>query len=270
MTRPEVTLFPDSSRKSDFHWTGAEISENRLRALSLGAYVGRACSHAVDTLWRECTRHPEEGTVPERAAGDLRKSWGVQDATELRRTVGRLLDGMHSTLYEEVFPLAEPLGVAKRDGKAMQSPLTLEDHRRFLTTRATVLQKDPASVIAAHEAIYRLVAMRMINRTNEVALPPHVRAWDLARVPVVVRMGFTAGYIDEDEAWQLVEAALRRAQAEYCAWGTFADGILVGRAFWLAMDDVTEVEAEDKRVAAELHYLLESPASPWRRVGLRP
>lgn len=268
--RPEVTLWPNGDRKSDFHWTGASITDNQLRALSLGAYVGRTCSHAVDTLWRECTRHQGEGTTAQQAAADLRKSWSVEDAVELRRTVGRLLDGMHSPLYEVAFPLAEPLGIAKRDGKAMDSPLTLEEHRRFIAVRAQLVGEDPRRAIEAHEAIYRLIAMKLLGRLGAVSLPPHVRAWDLARVPVVARMGFTAGLIDESEAWQLMGAALRSAQAEYPDWETFADGLLTGRAFWLAMSDVTEVEAEDTRVAAELHYLLEADTSPWRRVSLQP
>lgn len=268
--RPRVMLWPNGDRKSDFHWTGADISDTRLRALSLGAYVGRTCGHAVDAVWRECDRHGDELTPAQKAAADLRKSWSIEDAVGLRRTVGRLLDGMHSPMYEEVFPLAEPLGVAKRDGKPMDPPLTLEDHQRFVGVRATVRGEDPGSAIAAHEAIYRLIAMRLVSRIGESSLLGHIRAWDLARVPVVVRMGFTAGWIDESEAWQMMAAALRGAQQEYCAWENFADGVLTGRAFWLAMSDVTEVEAEDKRIAAEIHYLLEADTSPWRRVTLQP
>ncbi|GAA4384910.1 DUF1266 domain-containing protein [Tsukamurella soli] len=266
-TRPPVTLWPSGDMRGEFDWSGAAIPDHRLRALALGAYVDRG-SHTVDELRRACLRHGDDPTACARRA--LADDWGIGDAVELRKMVARLLDGMHSADYETVYPLAHRLGVQVRDGKQPVSPDTLEEHQRFLIIRGALLDQDPRDLLQAHEAVYRLLAMNLLTHlTDNRTLPRHIRAWDLARVPIIVRCGFTVGMIDEGEAWGMLEAALRRAQAEYADWEMFADGLLTGRAYWLALDDITRVAGEEKRVAAELHQLFEAPTSPWRRVTLQ-
>ncbi|GAA0998769.1 hypothetical protein GCM10009551_067730 [Nocardiopsis tropica] len=89
-------------------------------------------------------------------------------------------------------------------------------------------------------------------------------------MPIVVRSAVTVGMIAEDEGWELLSAALRRAQDEYHDWEMFSDGILAGRAYWLALGDIAEVEPEEKRLSRVIHDLFEAPSSPWRRVSLHP
>jgi hypothetical protein len=265
--RPAVTLWPSNDTRAEFRWSGAPITDDQLRGLALGAYVDRT-AHYVDSIRRDCLIHPADPTGC--AATALKDSWGIESAVQLRQTVARLLDGMHTTAYEEVFPLAEKVGVEVRNGKQPQSPHTRDEHKVFFAAREEFLDRVPGSLQAAYEAVYRLCAMNLVTHLTSNQLPPNIRAWDLARVPIVVRSAVTVGMIDETEGWELLSAALRRAQDEYKDWEMFSDGVLAGRAYWLALSDIAEVEPEEKRLSAELHHLFESPSSPWRRVTLHP
>ncbi|MDP0396766.1 DUF1266 domain-containing protein [Tsukamurella strandjordii] len=266
--RPAVSLWPSTDKRAEYRWTGEPIADDRLRALALGAYVDRD-AHYVDSIRRDCLHHPSDPTGC--AAAALSDSWGITSAVDLRRTVARLLDGMHTAEYEEVFPLAEKAGAAVRDGRQLPAPHSRDDHRRFLAVRETVLGRTPGSLLTAYEAVYRLFAMNLVTHlTADKYLPRHIRSWDLARVPIVVRSAVTVGMIAEDEGWELLSAALRRAQDEYHDWEMFSDGILAGRAYWLALGDIAEVEPEEKRLSRVIHDLFEAPSSPWRRVSLHP
>jgi hypothetical protein len=57
-------------------------------------------------------------------------------------------------------------------------------------------------------------------------------AWDIARVAVLPRRAFAAGYIDEPTAWALMEAAAEAPYRVYDSWGSYVRDNLAGRNAW--------------------------------------
>lgn len=57
-------------------------------------------------------------------------------------------------------------------------------------------------------------------------------AWDLARVAVLPRRAFAAGFIDSATAWELMEAAVEPAVRAYDSWGSFVRDGLAGHNAW--------------------------------------
>ena len=91
-------------------------------------------------------------------------------------------------------------------------------------------------------------------------------AWDMGRYAALVRDGFTAEYIDETEAWDLLaEIAAPTVQA-YGSWREFADDFLAGRQMW----GLGEPGSQQRYRAAAGRLL--DPAntrSPWNQVSWR-
>jgi hypothetical protein len=66
--------------------------------------------------------------------------------------------------------------------------------------------------------------------TGVLGHPP--LAWDVARVAVLPRRAFAAGYIDESTAWELMEAAADAPYRVYDSWGSYVRDTLAGRNAW--------------------------------------
>jgi Protein of unknown function (DUF1266) len=64
----------------------------------------------------------------------------------------------------------------------------------------------------------------------ELGHPP--LAWDLARVAVLPRRAFAAGFIDEPTAWELMEAAVAPAYRCYGSWGAYVRDNVDGHNAW--------------------------------------
>jgi hypothetical protein len=86
-------------------------------------------------------------------------------------------------------------------------------------------------------------------------------AWDFGRVINVARYGFSAGYLPEDEAWEIVLDAARVLQQEYDSWKELSDNYLLGFSYW---QDGAE---PDQFLAAAAAWLEENPESPWRTLS---
>lgn len=59
-----------------------------------------------------------------------------------------------------------------------------------------------------------------------------MKAWDYARFVNNVNMGYSAGYITENEAYELLAKVVPLAQAAYDSWGAYYDDFLLGRELW--------------------------------------
>ncbi len=81
-------------------------------------------------------------------------------------------------------------------------------------------------------------------------------AWDTGRLVAVVGWGAWAGYVTQEDAWQILLVAAARVQKTYDSWRAYADGYELGRHFWSS-------GAEDEGVRNALAKLLEDSNSPW-------
>lgn len=257
---PQISQFPFGSKSylgKPFLWNAEKaLDERDQAALNLGAHMWALNEWPCDTL-----EVPVDGDA---ARQDLADWWGVEDAVKARMTVGRLLDGMHSATFEVVAPLVAN-AVAKTDGHHPES------HRDFLAARAVARNESAAAWIADYDALYNLRTSHSLRRElTAYWFPTHIRAWDLGRLPFVVRMSLRAGYFAPDECWSMLHAALDSARSYYANWRQFGHGVVIGRGYWKALTDTADAAEAAQTASNVVVALLERSDSPWRRVPLHP
>jgi hypothetical protein len=103
-------------------------------------------------------------------------------------------------------------------------------------------------------------ACRFAIQHREAFKDGEIVAWDLERLIFVARAGFSAGYLDQAQAWQHIERAAQRLRRTYGSWSEMSENYLLGRRYW------GEGEALQKRFDAAAHWLLTDRRSPWRRL----
>lgn len=257
--QPRLFPLPKASlARAEFlwHWPTA-LREPDQSALNVGAHqCSRLNAMACDTL-----DVPEDREVMRTR---LAESWGITCTTDARRTAGRLLDGMHSSTYEIVFPLVSAI-VNKTDGH------TVDAHRAYLALRAYRRGESAESWLAAYDALHQLRTVAKPHPAfTSPAWPEHIRAWDFARLPYIVRVARHLGYLDDDESWAILHANLSAARSYYPNWRQFGQGIIVGRIYWRALTDIADVGPWAQEVASAVNALHVRPDSPWNRLPLHP
>ncbi|MBO0819279.1 MAG: DUF1266 domain-containing protein [Nocardiopsaceae bacterium] len=94
-------------------------------------------------------------------------------------------------------------------------------------------------------------------------------SWDFARYSFTVRNGFAAEYIDEPEAWQLLETIEEKVAGAYGSWREFSDDFLAARKLWLGdADGVGGFPASQQQTITATDALLDpaNTRSPWNHV----
>jgi hypothetical protein len=75
------------------------------------------------------------------------------------------------------------------------------------------------------------------------------------------------GWIDEQEAWNLIMPAAKTLQQNYTSWKDLGENYLIGREFNAEeyTNDITEdpLSDDDDEGVYNLHRLLTEPLSPW-------
>lgn len=269
---PPLTSFHESHLgplRTDV-WTAGETSQERLRALAVGAWYAAEAGAPHDRLDLAVTAPDPDGASPRReeALDSLTGSWGVTSEEEALATVARLHAGMHDDLYCLVQPLvAQALATdVRRPGRQVEGPEA--EHREMLRHLAS-LRGLPS--VDAHVRWYDawLQAQRMgLTARLPARMPPDVRAWDLARAASVVRTGVTAGLLGEEMAWDQLARGLDRAREHYGTWRQFSLAFLAGYAFWQSFTDLSVLRRGLDLRLNTVQRLLDRPASPWRRVAL--
>ncbi|WP_369027857.1 DUF1266 domain-containing protein, partial [Nocardia farcinica] len=128
---PTLTTFPykELDQREDDHWSGAQISDDQLRALALGAFYSARWDAFHDELLLGPEREHPLGDRRELAIDTLTGAWGITDGTEARASMEQLLDGMHAPLYALVHPLVmASINASERDRFGERA----DRHRAFL------------------------------------------------------------------------------------------------------------------------------------------
>ena len=84
---------------------------------------------------------------------------------------------------------------------------------------------------------------REINRLE--ARDSGNEAWDLIRVMLLARLGYSAGYVDESASWQAVTRVALRLQAAYGGWHQLGEAYARGRSEWLSAQGIEERSNHD-------------------------
>lgn len=143
---------------------------------------------------------PEDGSGAKRM---LSSAWGINDKQGLIETGESLLTDGHSKEYAEHLAFLKANQGADTDLSKVAVPENLDGE--------------------------------LLNyiKANYTKFEGHsMKAWDYARYINNVNMGYSAGYITEAEAKDLLAKALPLAQAAYSDWDSYFDDFLLGRELW--------------------------------------
>ncbi len=153
----------------------------------------------------------------------LRQWWGVTDRPSLLNQLQALANEGHRTDFKKIYAyVSNPAGVN--------------------------LQGQPAIVRFVYE-----------NRQN--FKHGDLAAWDFARMINVARQGYTAGYINEKEAWEYISFAARILQASFSSWHELSDNYALGWRFWQNGAPL------DSHYIRTFNWLKTDPASPWMQIA---
>ena len=91
-------------------------------------------------------------------------------------------------------------------------------------------------------------------------LPQTVIAWDLVRIANLGRWALHAGYLSEEEMWQVMQVTAGAAREHFSSWEEYGRSFAMGRGVWHG-------DEEDCQTAWEIvTELLEEETSPWRQI----
>jgi len=85
-------------------------------------------------------------------------------------------------------------------------------------------------------------------------------AWDQCRAAMLINSSFAAHYIDEREAWILLDPVARNVQNHFSSWHEMCDNFLDGREMWAAESD------PDFDACGDLLCNSKDPNSPWNQI----
>ena len=108
----------------------------------------------------------------------------------------------------------------------------------------------------------QLIAEFMIRNGYCTAetLPQTVIAWDLERIANLGRWALHAGYLSDEEMWQVMQVAAANAREHFSSWEEYGRSFAFGRGVWHG-------DEEDCQTAWEIvTALLEEETSPWRQI----
>ncbi|AYJ32030.1 DUF1266 domain-containing protein [Corynebacterium xerosis] len=254
------------SKEIEFTWSGAPLDDESIRALATGlqfSFAWRADNDQLPML--PGTRDPAA------QIGDwiemLHEWWGATDGDSIRTTVRNLQSGMHSQFYEVVHPLV--VEALADDAHPTHRDSLQSRHLRFLADVEAFHGRQPGFFTDDYRAWIQVL------RAGGAAciggeLPPHVMSWDLMRAAMLARGGATVGYIDHEEAWDMLAHNLELARCYYANWGQCARGYVVGHLYWSSQTDVSSAIDDTARRATSMARCLDTALSLWRRVALHP
>lgn len=212
----------------------------QYRKLSLGAIYSEQQCAWLNTL--------DTGLPKKEIRRIVGEWWGVAGIDE---AVAKL-DYLRDKGFRYYFPVVmrahrSPAGERQRVVEAA-FPDDAEDRRKALSQIANL-----------DETLDELVEDGVID--SPAGLERHgVAGWDCGRLVYLARLCREMGYIDDEEAWDYIDAADRLARQTFGSWKEYAKSYVIGRALWGGAD------CDNSEVAEIAGYLLEDEDSPWVRM----
>ena len=203
--------------------TGPRLTPAQRWALAAGANLSAPRGDPFDRL--------ELGSTREETQTMLRQWWDVKGPEDAEKTLDSLAHGRHTEVFRPLYRELAHVKPAQLEGWLRQFQPEDRPRLRF---------------VHDHYASFK---------NGELI------GWDLARLIIVARAAYTAGWMDEATAWRHMLAASKRLQSTYSSWAELSENYLLGRHFW-GQDEEANRELEDKA-----HWLLTDPQSPWQSLA---
>jgi hypothetical protein len=164
----------------------------------------------------------------------LDDGWGVTDRGSLLETLGWIREGGHRYDFDE-----------------MAAFLTMADESQVHELERRAARDEE---LANEIDIVRSYAEEL----GDAGL----MGWDYSRHISLCRWGYIVGYIDEEEAWELILPAAQTLQDNFDSWEELGRNYLIGRRYWSL--EATNDNGEEYTAAYE--WLCSDPGSPWKRI----
>ncbi len=203
------------------------------------------------------------------------KSWALAVGAIYAQT-----DGINPQVlgYEDPRPLDEVKRRMKDDWDIVDRPTFLKEMEDLATVgHRTFYQKAGAKLAAMKDDQFNafLIVNAIVQAPDgwgEAATPNAVRqsyltwggrtgvAWDLCRYANMINQGYDAGYISEEEAWNLLIANARQVQSNFSSWQEMSNNFLDSRQVWAGVRDY-KFDA-----CAVMLLNPKDPNSPWNQL----
>ena len=87
--------------------------------------------------------------------------------------------------------------------------------------------------------------------------PERLLGWDYCRAIFVAGKAFVAGYLSEDQAWEIILPTAQKLQKIYSSWKELGESYLLGRNIWEGREQF------EMKAAFDLLMNPDDPNSPW-------
>ncbi|MDV0447719.1 hypothetical protein MsAg5_16310 [Methanosarcinaceae archaeon Ag5] len=229
---------PDKNPKNELLFCDDfSLRETQYWALTAAAHTAIRNGHCLDSLFLNMS--------PEEAQTRLSDVWQVDSRLELVQILDYFwYEGQHLN-YDIV--LESLLSVPWYEWKAEIERFTQENEDGDITYTLIPL-------LETMETAFSLLKREKVITSDFVT---SVLAWDFGRFIYVCRLGFAAGYISEEEAWDAIMPAADALQQEFESWEELSISYLTGCLLWNG-------SFQERTAAINNHNLLiQNPQSPF-------
>ncbi|TAE60402.1 MAG: DUF1266 domain-containing protein [Bacteroidetes bacterium] len=174
----------------------------------------------------------------------LRREWEIESEDDFFETLDWLFESGHRTEFHAFIQKVSTL-----------NPEEVRQYREEITLGMYGLDTEQEQ----EEELHRVEMIRS-NKDNVRYIS--FFAWDYLRLIEICRLGFLAGYIEEDEALARMLSVSQVLQSRYDSWAEMARQFLVAREFWSCV----ETQKDGAQWERTLDRLAEDEQSPWKIV----
>lgn len=195
-------------------------------ALATGAILTEINNRSHDILGYA------DGLDPEIDKQTLKAAWRVNSREDLLNTLGWLESGGHRCEYDA---LAENI--------TRLSPQEIESLRKHACELGGTFSNRIDTVLST---------MRRLSENG-------IAGWDYSRYISLCNWAYSAGYIDEHEAWSLIMPVARLLQKSFPSWAQLSESFVEGRRFWSQNKSL----GNDPALRKAIRFLRQDSVSPW-------
>jgi hypothetical protein len=159
-----------------------------------------------------------------------------------------------------------------QDEGSFASYYTLYPFQKYSKTLAKAQLEDGWSIKSRNDLYQSLNWLATEGHSAELARTIGHRpwAWDICRYVALVRNGFAAEFINEEEAWQALAQIAPIAATNYSSWKDYSRDFVLGRQKWLGqIDPEDESRVKDQETTMQaIDWLLHGidNNSPWQQL----